>query len=242
MNSKLKKILNKEAKAAYNKSKKEITKGKNIILLLVILIISLVIIVKTTEEKPANTYLNGQDISYLINKKEEAKVVNVIDGDTIEIRFKTGILSDDQNSKYKLRLLGMDTPESKHRDESKNTEEGIEAYNYTKEKLTDKDVTLEFDVSPVDKYNRLLAYVWVDGNMYNKHLLDIGYAKLMTVSPNVKYTDTLKMSQKIAKDNNLGFWYNGEFTLKKEVEAKANTKENMSQKVNFKKDKNKITK
>ena len=68
-------------------------------------------------------------------------------------------------------------------------------------------VTLEFDVEKTDKYNRLLAYVYLeDGTMLNKKLLEEGYAKLATYPPNVKYVDEFKAIQKEAREENRGFW------------------------------------
>lgn len=111
-------------------------------------------------------------------------VTYVIDGDTFMFVSQEG-------NEYKVRMIGIDTPESVHRDESKNTEEGKIASAYTKEKLEGKEVTLELDVETEDQYGRLLAYVWVEGAMFNKILLDEGYAMLMTIPPNVKYVDYL---------------------------------------------------
>ncbi len=108
-------------------------------------------------------------------------VTRVVDGDTIEVDYN-GTLE-------KVRLIGVDTPESVHPDSSKNTEEGILASDYTKAKLEGKQVELEFDVQQRDQYGRLLAYVWVDGLMYNKTLLEDGVANLATYPPNVKYVD-----------------------------------------------------
>lgn len=112
------------------------------------------------------------------------EVTRVIDGDTIEVNYN-GTLE-------KVRLIGVDTPESVHPDSSKNTEEGILASDYTKEHLEGKQVGLEFDVQQRDQYGRLLAYVWVDGKMYNKTLLEDGVANIATYPPNVKYVDDFK--------------------------------------------------
>ena len=78
--------------------------------------------------------------------------------------------------------------------------------DYTKSKLTGKKVKLEFDVQERDKYGRLLAYVYIDGEMYNKHLLEIGYAKIATYPPNVKYVEDFKEIQKEARENKVGLW------------------------------------
>lgn len=107
------------------------------------------------------------------------QVTKVIDGDTIVI---------DYNGKSeKVRLIGIDTPESVSPNESENCKEGIVASQFTKSKLEGKRVTLEFDVEQRDCYGRLLAYVYLDGTMFNKTLLEKGYATIYTFEPNVKY-------------------------------------------------------
>ena len=105
----------------------------------------------------------------------------MIDGDTIVVNYN--------GNEEKVRMIGVDTPESVHPDSSKNTEAGVSASEYTKKHLEGKRVELEFDVQQRDQYGRLLAYVWVDGKMYNKTLLEDDIANLATYPPNVKYVD-----------------------------------------------------
>ncbi|MDU5508172.1 thermonuclease family protein [Finegoldia magna] len=160
---------------------------------------------KNTEEKDLNNKL----------KLEEVEVTRVIDGDTFEcvINGKT----------QKVRLIGVDTPESVHPDKNKNSEEGKKASDYTKEKLQGKKVGLEYDVQKNDKYGRILAYVWNESKMYNLELLEKGYAKVMTIPPNIKYSELFLEKQKIAQETNQGFW-------NKEGETNGNiTKENEEQ-------------
>ncbi len=109
------------------------------------------------------------------------ELVRVVDGDTIIVIYN--------NEETRVRLIGIDTPESVHSDQSKNTTEGIIASEYTKKILQDVNkVGLEFDVEKLDIYNRLLAYVYLeDGTMLNSHLLEKGYAQIMTYPPNTKY-------------------------------------------------------
>ena len=133
-----------------------------------------------------------------VNALNEYRVVRVVDGDTFVVNFN--------GKDEKVRLIGVDTPESVHADSSKNTKEGILVSDYTKSKLNGKIVKLEFDVQERDKYGRLLAYVYIDGEMYNKHLLEIGYAKIATYPPNVKYVEEFKEIQKEARENKVGLW------------------------------------
>ena len=142
-----------------------------------------VIIDSKTEENPSD---------------ELYEVIKVVDGDTIQIRFN--------GKKERLRLIGIDTPESVHSDETKNTENGKLASEYTKQLLTGKFVKLEFDVEERDQYGRLLAYVYLDGEMINKKLIKDGYAQLETVPPNVKYVEEFTALLKEAKDAKRGLW------------------------------------
>lgn len=146
---------------------------------------------------------NGKTVQGIIpNGKVEAKVLRVVDGDTLKIQIA--------DKDYKVRLLGVDTPESVSPKKEKNTKEGKIASEYTKKNLEGKDIILEFDVSPYDRYGRLLAYVYVDGICYNEKLLEEGYAKVMMISPNVKNSKYYRQIEKQAKENNTGFW-NGFF-------------------------------
>ena len=146
---------------------------------------------------------NGKTVQGIIpNGKVEAKVLRVVDGDTLKIQIAY--------KDYKVRLLGVDTPESVSPKKEKNTKEGKIASEYTKKNLEGKDIILEFDVSPYDRYGRLLAYVYVDGICYNEKLLEEGYAKVMMISPNVKNSKYYRQIEKQAKENNAGFW-NGFF-------------------------------
>ena len=126
------------------------------------------------------------------------EVTRVVDGDTFVINYK--------GKEEKVRLIGVDTPESVHPDEEKNTEFGEQVSNYTKEMLLGKSVQLEFDVDERDQYGRLLAYVYLNGQMYNKMLLEKGYAKIATFPPNVKYVEDFKTLQKEARENKVGLW------------------------------------
>lgn len=126
------------------------------------------------------------------------EVTRVVDGDTFEVDIK-GV-------KEKVRLIGVDTPESVHPDADRNVAEGKLTSEYSKEYLEGKEVALEFDVQERDKYGRLLAYVWLDGEMYNKHLLSVGYAQVATYPPNVKYVDDFTTLQRTARDKGVGLW------------------------------------
>lgn len=67
------------------------------------------------------------------------------------------------NTEERVHLIGVNTPESVHPDETKNSESGKAASEYTKELLANHtDVWLQQDVSETDIYGRLLRYVWFE--------------------------------------------------------------------------------
>ncbi len=128
----------------------------------------------------------------------DAFVVTVLDGDTILVRVGY--------EKAKVRLIGIDTPESVHRDESKNTREGKIASQRLKGYLEGKHVKLEFDKEKQDKYNRWLAYVYLGDEMINRELLIAGLARTLTIPPNTKYADEFAELEAGARDGGAGFW------------------------------------
>lgn len=119
-------------------------------------------------------------------------VSRVIDGDTIVIEM--------DGTKSRIRMIGVNTPESASPDESKNTEEGKIASEYTKNALPEgTKVFLEFGDKWYDQYGRLLAYVWLDEKCdrtnyqdfltynYGAQLLQNTYCEAVYYAPNEKY-------------------------------------------------------
>ncbi len=149
-----------------------------------------------------NNYINLSSNSTSNNtsniSSELYKVVRVVDGDTIIIDYN--------GTEERVRLIGVDTPESVHPDKEKNTEFGTTASNFSKELLTDKYVKIELDVQERDQYGRILAYVYLDDVMVNKILLQEGYAKVATYPPNVKYVDDFTSIQEEARNTKKGLW------------------------------------
>ena len=112
------------------------------------------------------------------------KVLYVTDGDTLRLNIN--------GTDTFVRLIGIDAPESASHDESQNTKEGEESAAFLKNYLEGKRVGLEFDELKEDKYGRTLAYVWLDGELVNKKILDEGFAEVLDIPPNEKYVDYLK--------------------------------------------------
>ena len=143
----------------------------------------------------------GEDIYHFLPSNtgtiqtEQVTLKRVVDGDTI-------IVTNKNQEDIRVRLIGIDTPESVHPDANKNTVEGQLASEYTKQQLKKgQNLYLEFDEEPQDKYGRTLAYVWLTNNfnpsniddiatkMYNAKLIVDGYAIAKKFPPNTKYAE-----------------------------------------------------
>ena len=144
----------------------------------------------------------SEEVEDFVNEKHEATFVRAKDGDTYVLSVG-GV----ENT---VRLIGVDTPESVAPESygKENTEEGKEVSDIVKEKLHKGDtVYLEFDTSETDRYGRFLCYVYFeDGTMIQDWLLENGYARTMTVAPNVKYAEHFKEIQAKAAENKVGYW------------------------------------
>jgi len=155
----------------------------------------------TSEEEPLEPNLNSEEAHALT----EARVKRVVDGDTILVSLLDG-------SEARVRYIGIDTPETVH--PSKPVEcFGQEASNFNKQLVGGKTVWLEFDVERYDRYNRLLAYVWLtpepmdpEQNMANAILVKEGYAQAYTYPPNVKYSELFVRLQGEAREQGYGLW------------------------------------
>ncbi len=125
-------------------------------------------------------------------------VVRVTDGDTVRI-------SPEVEGESKVRLIGVDTPET---GADRGPEPyGEEARDFTRRSLEGQDVTLEFDVERKDDYGRLLAYAYLtDGTMFNETLLREGYAQVATFPPNTRYMNRFEEAQEEAREARRGIW------------------------------------
>ena len=126
-------------------------------------------------------------------------VVYVLDGDTI--------IADIDGDHIKIRLIGIDSPESVHYDESENTAEGDLASDFAKTLLENNQVWLEYDLEEFDQYDRTLAYIYTaEHGMINNYMLLRGYAIVVVYPPNVKYVELFTQSVQEAEENNRGLW------------------------------------
>ena len=130
-----------------------------------------------------------------------ATVDRVVDGDTIRIVAAGG-------RSERVRLIGIDTPETK--DPRRPVQcFGKEASAFTATLLPRSTrVRLVRDVEGRDRYGRLLAYVYRarDGLFVNLALAEGGYARALTIPPNVAHVDEFLAAVRAAREQSRGLW------------------------------------
>jgi micrococcal nuclease len=141
------------------------------------------------------------------------RVTDVVDGDTVDVRFPDG-------SADTVRLLGVDTPEVHVENDPAEFEgvpdteagrsclrrHGERASEFAVDRLADRHVTLRFDAAAGRRggYDRLLAYVVVDGASFNAALLERGHARLYDSS--FEERDRYASLEREARDAGRGVW------------------------------------
>ena len=139
---------------------------------------------------------------------EEAIVVGFIDGDTIEVEIN--------EVTQQLRYIGIDTPEV----EQPYFEESDQANRSLLQ--IGGIVYLEKDVSEVDKFDRLLRYVYLPNETFvNGALVAMGMAFSKAYPPDIKHQKFLNQLESEAKEAEVGMWETILFTPTPEPDAPA---------------------
>lgn len=132
--------------------------------------------------------------------KIEVKLVSPVDGDTAKFTM--------DGETATVRFLGINTKETVHPEIGEEAW-GKEASDFTKEKIKNATkIELEFDsyAEEKDKYNRYLAWIWVDDELLQNLLVKNGLAETYMLQNNYEYAGMLQESEEIAKNNKLGIW------------------------------------
>jgi micrococcal nuclease len=143
------------------------------------------------KERPASKPVT-QELERTVN--ETYTVSKVVDGDTIDI--KEGV----EVSAYRIRLLGIDTPER-----------GQPFYREATEKLEEltagRKVLLVRDANNTDRYGRLLRYIIADGQNLNTEMVRSGYARAY-MHEGLRYERQILEAEREARQNKKGIWQN----------------------------------
>ena len=172
----------------------------------------------------------------IVNAEERVSVKfsKCVDGDTAKVILKEETIT--------VRFLAIDTPESVHPTIGEEPY-GKEASNFTCEKLQNAEkIELEYDdnSTKTDKYNRYLAWVFVDDNLLQAELVKNGLAEVAYLYGDYKYTDLLKDYEQTAIATKVGMHSDTDtssYTKDKEASSK---KKNKKQEKSTENDKEKI--
>ena len=141
----------------------------------------------------------------------DATVVYVDDGDTIDVKIG--------DHAERVRYIGVDAPEIGHgarggRPARRGAPGGLAAARVNAALVAGHSVRLELDAESRNRYGRLLAYVWVGERMVNAELVERGYARTMSIRPNVRYASQLAALEADARATHRGLWGAGLFEAK----------------------------
>ncbi|WP_442637843.1 thermonuclease family protein [Rossellomorea marisflavi] len=130
--------------------------------------------------------------------------IRIVDGDTIKVKY--------QGEEKSVRYLLIDTPETSHPRLGKQPY-GEEAKAFNASLVENGQVSLEFDVGGrMDRYGRLLAYIYVDGELVQEKLVREGLARVGYVyPPSTRHLDRLEKAQELAKKEKKNIWSDNGF-------------------------------
>jgi len=136
----------------------------------------------------------------LVYANDTVNFSKCIDGDTLKVKKS--------KEEITVRMLAIDTPEL-DKNGNKGEYYANEASEFTCNKIKNaKKIELEYDINSdrTDKYDRVLAWVFVDGELLQDDLVKNGYAKVAYLYADYKYTSVLKESQELASAKEMGIW------------------------------------
>ena len=119
---------------------------------------------------------------------DNVRASHIVDGDTFYLS---------------VRLIGIDSPE-------RNEDLYREASDYLRDLLRGRRVRIEHDRENMDRYGRILGYVYVERDdeeiFVNEEMVRQGYAEAKDYPPNTQHSDILEAAEQEARDNDRGMW------------------------------------
>jgi micrococcal nuclease len=159
----------------------------------VVLLIAGVLLLLLTEGEQGG----GRERGEPAGKRVRAEVIRVIDGDTAEMAVA--------GKEEGVRFIGVDTPESVAPGQPVECF-GKKASRFTEQLIEGEQVELRFGAERRDRYDRLLAYVYLGERFVNAELVRLGYARTLEIAPNVDFAERFLRLQQAAANAGLGLW------------------------------------
>ena len=151
--------------------------------------------------------LLGIDLEAVTTYKEPARIMRIINGDTLTILY---------HGKWEeIKLIGLDMPETTLNDRVyekalKNSttpaaiiNRGLADREFVKKYLQyGSQIWIEFDTQKRDRFSRLLGYVYIaDGRMLNEIILSAGLTEPLLIPPNLKYQQRFQEIANLVQNN-----------------------------------------
>ena len=155
-------------------------------------------VVAEVETKEVTEKVNVNDIKISNTLSSELKKLSKLeklnDVKVLGIDDNKNIIVEISKNNYKICLIGIDYKKSNN-----NIKDKLDS------DLTNKTISIAFD-NVKQENDTLCAYIYVDGNLYNKEILKNGLAILKVEKANTSLLTELVNAQKEAKTNNIGIW------------------------------------
>lgn len=164
-----------------------IRSGRALFVVTLLAIVSTAVVACSADDEPLSPGASG-------------RVVEIVDGDTLDIDLDGRV--------ERVRLIGIDTPETK------KPGEPVECYGPEATRhLTDllppgSEVVVQRDIEARDDYGRLLLYVFRHGDelFVNGDLVERGFARTLEIPPNTSFSRTLRLLSARAETAKIGLW------------------------------------
>lgn len=185
----------------------------------------------TTTPTPTTTESDDVDSPIDGGTARLATVTRIVDGDTVEVKFKNGETDT-------IRMIGVDSPETNPANEDPSefnvpdTAHGSEwllewadrAKSFAKEDIGGKQVRIvtEPEGDQRGSYGRLLAYIYISGSNFNQQLIKQGYARRYDDSQFTLRSEFGQLEQN-AQDASRGLWAFERSSTPKETETSSRT-------------------
>jgi len=140
----------------------------------------------TATRRPSRTPAPTATVDPVASAEQTGVVIDVIDGDTIEVEI--------EGRSYRVRYIGMDAPEA-------GALCGDVATDANADLVEGQTVRLVRDVSPTDRYDRLLRYVYVGDVFVNAELIRRGVAEAQRYPPDTTEAPALEAAEAEARAN-----------------------------------------
>ncbi len=145
-------------------------------------------------------HFDEEAVNEASTSEEAYRITRIIDGDTFWAQYH-------QNQPIKIRLIGIDAPETQNTGKKKSHAYGPVATQALRNYLKDSVVYLAFDKTRKDRYSRTLAYVYnTQSQFVNYEMIRQGHATMLIFKPNHQFEELFQKAEDSARKERKGIW------------------------------------